>query len=734
MSSQEQKTNAAEKSEIESCVSEASGALVNTETISDIKTTGPEISPTPSSENAGTRDSSVSSPQGTGENAGNGDQGYDQDDDDDDGSNFPDMEDSDNFISGVESSSSHQEFEEGELVEEQGMGRLFRHYELEAGEVVEAQSLQSLFHLCELEAGDVVEAQGAQSMFRHYELEEGEVVVVQSVRSLFHHHELEEGEVVEEQGVPSLFYYSGLEDGEVVEAEGMQSLFHHHELEEGEIVDQPGLENPFHHQVLEEGDTVDEQEEESDIHEQPSEDSSEQCDIEEHSSLDEWMALETSPLPRPRWNVLNALRDRQLGSSARFVYEACGARVFVQRLSLQYIFEGHAGSVNTVHFNQRGTLLASGSDDLKVILWDWLRQRPVLTFNSGNKNNVLSAKFLPNCGDALLAICGRDGQVRVAQLSAMPGTRMTKRLVKHGGPSHSLALEPDSPFRFLTSGEDAAVFSIDLRQASPASKVVVTRDDNKKVGLYTVFVNPANVYQFAVGGKDQFVRIYDQRKIDPNVNNGVLKKFCPHHLLSCDFPAYITSLMYSYDGTELLASYSDEDIYIFNSSESDGAQYAKRYKGHRNNAAVKGVNFYGPRSEFVMSGSDCGHIFIWEKSCCQIVQFLEADEGGTINCIDAHPYLPVLASCGPGHEVKIWAPIAEPSTKFTELKTVIKINKMKRDDFSLVRTSLFDNHMLWFLMSRLTQANYQRNWRGIRIEVGGGEFSDSSSSSNEEES
>ncbi|XP_060232751.1 DDB1- and CUL4-associated factor 8-like [Meriones unguiculatus] len=624
MSSQEQKTNAAEKSEIESCVSEASGALVNTETISDIKTTGPEISPTPSSEDTGTWDSSVSSPQGTGKNAGNGDQGYDQDDDG--GTNLPDTEDSDNFVRSVE--------------------------------------------------GEVLEQQGVQSLLPR------------------HHHVSGIHETVEEQGV----------------------------------------ENPFYHQLLEEGDTVDDQEERTEVQEEPGEERSEQCETEEHSSLDEWMALETSPLPRPRWNVLNALRDRQLGSSARFVYEACGARVFVQRFSLQYTLEGHAGSLNTVHFNQRGTLLASGSDDLKVILWDWLRQQQVLNFSSGHKNDVLSAKFLPNCGDTLLAMCGRDGQVRVAQLSAMPGTRMTKRLVKHGGPSHSLALEPDSPFRFLTSGEDADVFSIDLRQASPASKVVVTRDDNKKVGLYTVFVHPANVYQFAVGGKDQFVRIYDQRKIDPNVNNGILKKFCPHHLLNCDFPTYITSLMYSYDGTELLASYSDEDIYIFNSSESDGAQYAKRYKGHRNNTTVKGVNFYGPRSEFVMSGSDCGHIFIWEKSSCQIVQFVEADEGGTINCIDPHPSLPVLASSGLDHQVKIWAPIGEPSMNLTELKRVIKNNKMKRDNFSLVRTSLFDNHLLWFLMSRLTQANYQRNWRGIRIEVGGEEFGDSSSSSSDEES
>lgn len=47
---------------------------------------------------------------------------------------------------------------------------------------------------------------------------------------------------------------------------------------------------------------------------------------------------------------------------------------------------------------------------------------------------------------------------------------------------------------------------------------------------------------------------------------------------------------------ELLASYNDEDIYLFNSSHSDGAQYVKRYKGHRNNATGETVflGFCGP--------------------------------------------------------------------------------------------------------------------------------------------
>lgn len=40
---------------------------------------------------------------------------------------------------------------------------------------------------------------------------------------------------------------------------------------------------------------------------------------------------------------------------------------------------------------------------------------------------------------------------------------------------------------------------------------------------------------------------------------------------------------------ELLASYNDEDIYLFDSNHSDGADYRRRYKGHRNNAT--GVKF-----------------------------------------------------------------------------------------------------------------------------------------------
>ncbi|XP_075394438.1 DDB1- and CUL4-associated factor 8-like [Tenrec ecaudatus] len=459
-----------------------------------------------------------------------------------------------------------------------------------------------------------------------------------------------------------------------------------------------------------------------------------QSAFDQDRALEEWVTSETSPLPRPRWQVLSALRDRQLGSRPRFVSEACGARAFLQRFQLQHELVGHVGCVNSVYFNQRGTWLASTSDDLRVLVWDWVRQREILNYHSGHKSHVFQVKFLPNSADSVVATCGRDGQVRIAELVSMPYDRITRRVAQHRGAAHKLALEPDCPYKFLSSGEDGLVFTIDLRLRHPASSVVLTREGESKVGLYSIYVNPANVNQFAVGGRDQFVRIYDQRKINPIVNNGVLKKFCPPHLLGND-KVSVTCVVYSHDGTELLATYNDDDIYLFNSSDEEGAQYVKRYKGHRNHDSAKGVNFYGPRSEFIMSGSDCGHIFFWEKSSCQVVQFFEADRRRSVHCLEPHPYLPVLASSGLDHEVKVWAPTGQDTSDLSGLKSVIKRNKLAKDHDSLNNPSMvFDNHMLWFLMSQFSERGHPHPWGG----AGGGaaegrEDSSRSSDSSEEE-
>lgn len=55
-------------------------------------------------------------------------------------------------------------------------------------------------------------------------------------------------------------------------------------------------------------------------------------------------------------------------------------------------------------------------------------------------------------------------------------------------------------------------------------------------------------------------RIYDQRKINENDNNGVLKKFCPSHLVSSESKTNITCLVYSHDGTGKSHSHTESEV------------------------------------------------------------------------------------------------------------------------------------------------------------------------------
>ena len=60
---------------------------------------------------------------------------------------------------------------------------------------------------------------------------------------------------------------------------------------------------------------------------------------------------------------------------------------------------------------------------------------------------------------------------------------------------------------------------------------------------------------------------------------------------------------------------------------------------------VKGVSFLGPNCEYVTSGSDCGHIFIWRKKDGELIRMLKGDTW-SVNCVEQHPHEIVIASCG----------------------------------------------------------------------------------------
>ena len=193
----------------------------------------------------------------------------------------------------------------------------------------------------------------------------------------------------------------------------------------------------------------------------------------------------------------------------------------------------------------------------------------------------------------------------------------------------------------------------------------------KNIRLNAIVIDPRNSNYIAVGGSNEYARVYDLRKCQLNASSNLdrpLNTFCPRHLIATN-NFHITGLSYS-NTSELLVSYNDELIYLFqkymglgpSSSSASTEDLLKNeepqvYLGHRNSKTVKGVSFFGPNDEYVLSGSDCGHIFIWKKKGAKLVRLMVGDRH-VVNHLAPHPHIPILATCGIENNVKLWAPMA----------------------------------------------------------------------------
>lgn len=405
------------------------------------------------------------------------------------------------------------------------------------------------------------------------------------------------------------------------------------------------------------------------------------------------------------------LCQREVGdlSPRIFAHRVGASEDLVLRLGIHKKLDKHRGCVNTISFNADGDILVSGSDDTMVMLWDWDAGVTKLSFPSGHTNNVFQARFMPCTDDRIIVTCAADGEVRHAQIME-GGHVVTKMLAQHGGRAHKMAIEPGSPHIFYSCGEDGLVQHFDLRTQSATKLFTCKSFQNKSaympiIHLNAITIDPRNPNLFATAGSDEYARVYDIRKYkwDGSTDFGhPTDLFCPLHLIG-DEQAGITGLAFS-DQSELLVSYYDELIYLFTrdqglgpnpvsaSADSDMDADAgddsslvsaspsaadpnarpgpQVYKFHRNKDTVKGVGFFGPNCEYVVSGSDCGRIFIWRKKGGELLRVMDGDKY-VVNCVEPHPYATTIASSGIENDIKIWIPNAKkpaPPVNIEELK------------------------------------------------------------------
>ncbi|XP_068611719.1 WD and tetratricopeptide repeats protein 1 [Brachionichthys hirsutus] len=91
--------------------------------------------------------------------------------------------------------------------------------------------------------------------------------------------------------------------------------------------------------------------------------------------------------------------------------------------------------------------------------------------------------------------------------------------------------------------------------------------------------------------------------------------------------------------------------------------YKHRYCGHCNTTTdIKEANFFGSKGQYIVSGSDDGSFFIWEKETTNLVRIMQGDDS-IVNCLQPHPSYCFLATSGIDPVVRLWNPRPETESE-----------------------------------------------------------------------
>lgn len=265
----------------------------------------------------------------------------------------------------------------------------------------------------------------------------------------------------------------------------------------------------------------------------------------------------------------------------------------VLRLCLDKELVGHKGCVNCLEWTNCGRILASGSDDQCVNLWNPHRSKLLQSLRTQHAANVFSVKFLPESDDHLLATGAADAKVTVVDVEQKETVNVFSC---HIGRVKRLAVAPGLPAVFWSAGEDGRILQFDLRAPELNS---AQNPRNVLIDLTTLLgygaeakclaINPCRPEQLAVGANDPYVRLFDRRMLtckapSSTPSNGRLDRPPEDPELPITSACYYTAghlpdktnayrrrfralastyVTFSPDGTGMLVNIGGEQIYFF---------------------------------------------------------------------------------------------------------------------------------------------------------------------------
>ena len=116
------------------------------------------------------------------------------------------------------------------------------------------------------------------------------------------------------------------------------------------------------------------------------------------------------------------------------------------------------------------------------------------------------------------------------------------------------------------------------------------------------------------------------------------------------------------------------------SRRENAYDYELRFVGTCNTTTdIKEANYFGNEGKFIVAGSDCGCMLLWEKSTTNLIEAWQGDES-IVNCLQPHPSSCLVATSGIDPVVRLWSPRStegNTDSRAKEVEVLVRSNQKR---------------------------------------------------------
>ncbi|CAI5456479.1 unnamed protein product [Caenorhabditis angaria] len=175
----------------------------------------------------------------------------------------------------------------------------------------------------------------------------------------------------------------------------------------------------------------------------------------------------------------------------------------VKSLRRTSVLNGHDGPVNALRWNKKGTLLASGSNDKKIKIWQNGTNNLLHSLEDDNLANIFSVEFLPGSNDNVILSGGDDKLLHINHIeNNVSNTISVDAIVRR---ICSLESEPNSCWLATEDGHlrqiDTRINEVNILMSLPESSAIIK----------TMAVCAERPFIMALGLDEAEVPLYDRR-------------------------------------------------------------------------------------------------------------------------------------------------------------------------------------------------------------------------------